>query len=153
MQYESLNVPALQSALNLLLGPQGTEVVAKMYFAFNGAMENAAQEGFRKGFQAAEAVAKEDAEQNIEERIDAAFDNGFMQGSAQAEEDADDAYIRGVADARARPAEADDNVQDIISERGAYAINGEYDASLVTDSGDETDDCPSCGGPCTLLED
>jgi len=163
MQFQTVNLDALKSTLDLIVGPQATDVVAKTYVAFEAAMQaaydNGYAEGYVRGDKDAEVVAKLDAEQNIEERIDAAFDNGFMAGQAQAEEAAenqylagvqdagvrancgfDDGYLEGVRDARLRPRVADETIEQIIADQAKFAINGEYDVCGAETDWDSVDE-------------
>jgi hypothetical protein len=127
MLIQEMNLDAMKRTLDLMVGPKGTELIALAYKAVNEAMQSAYNEGFaggqQSGFDAAYEVAKIDVEVDVEERLDNAFDEGFMHGMAQAEEDADQSYIDGVADARARPAVADENVQEIIGVMAQEALN------------------------------
>jgi hypothetical protein len=75
-----------------------------------------------------------------------AWANGYLEGI---NEGYDEGYLAGVQDARARPAIADETVEQIIAKKDQFAFNGEYDfdpsdytpvqydEDLVTDSGDE----------------
>jgi hypothetical protein len=126
---QTLNSKALNDALVLMFGQQVTAIVGKLYYTIDRAMKDGYELGVLDGVKA------------VEETADKAFDEGFDQGYDQGEADglyeADESYIQGVADARARPQLADDNVAQIISLLAKNAINGEYDADLVQDSGDE----------------
>lgn len=127
---QTVNTRALDVTLDALFGPNASQLAGKVYTT----VEQAMREGYQLG--------KLEAEERVEERIDAAFDNGFVQGKDHAEQDQseqawDDGYVAGVDDARRRPSVADCNVQYIINYAAANAFNGEYDASNVSDSGDE----------------
>jgi hypothetical protein len=92
----------------------------------------------------------------MDEATKVSFDNGWQYGEAEgrAEELADmawklndandDGYIAGVRDARANPTLADANVADIVADLDQEAINGEYDADNVQDSGDAQVWCTFC---------
>lgn len=113
--YQTINSKALDDVLNTVFGSQMAAALGKMYVLVDRSM--------RDGY----ALGKLDGEANTEGRTDAAFDTGYDEG-----------YLNGVADARVRPSLADSTVVEIISDAAQYALNGEYDASFVTDSGDET---------------
>lgn len=130
---QTVNGKALNDALNLMFGPDVTGIIGKLYVALDSAM----QQGYELG--------NIDGQQKADKAIDAAFDHGWdlgydegeADGLAEAEKADDAGYIRGVADARARPTVADENVVEIISDMARNAINGEFDIELVRDSGDE----------------
>lgn len=127
MQFENINIDALQRATDYVVGPDGTATVAKTYHAFHAAMQAAFEEG--------RALGRAEAEQDVEDRLDTAFDEGFEQGSAfqELEDEADaaqaadecyeDGYLDGVADARARPGIADTNVAGILWDRAGDAFD------------------------------
>lgn len=165
MFLENVNTLALVRASEAIVGPQVTAGIGQLYRIIDQAMKD----GYELG--------TIDAQQGVEERLDAAFDAGFDSGHAFGYSDGyleasgpegrayDEGYLDGVQDARARPAVADDNVQDIInlimSEAFSQEFDGEakenksvegadwddrfwddrpvFDISLVRDSGDEND--------------
>lgn len=135
-----VNVAALQTAAEALVGPQVTNGIMQLYQFIDRAMKD----GYELGML--------DAEKNIEDRISAAFDNGFEHGYADAQDNSeevvcarswDEGYLEGVGDARARPVIADSTVVDIINTMTAEALNGEcviegaYTGRFVRGSGDE----------------
>lgn len=66
-----------------------------------------------------------------------AYQAGLAEGSAQTADAYDTGYLDGVTDAQVDPEYADEVVAEIVADAAEYAINGEYDASNVRDSGDE----------------
>ena len=115
-----------------------------------GTLRNAfaiVEEAIRHGYE----MGKQDGLENLEATCDASFDRGFeygkTEGALESEvgiEDAmsdsfDDGYLDGVSDARRFPDFASETVQDIINDRAAehFEALGEYDETLVRDSGDE----------------
>jgi hypothetical protein len=115
-----VNEPALMQAAVAVVGQEATDAIVRVYKAIDGAMFGAYQLGH------------EDAMESVDERLDEAFDTGFAEGleaAAEADDSEDDkgtfdhaydeGYVSGVADARARPAVADQNVQDIINDGAA----------------------------------
>jgi hypothetical protein len=130
-----LNVEALSRASVAFVGEEMTRKILALY----SIIDKATHDGYQLGLY--------EAEQGIEARLDAAFDNGWELGHDEGEAEGiaergpawDEGYIEGVTDARRWPAIADETVAQIISESAQFALNGEYDAELVTDSGDETD--------------
>lgn len=127
---QAVNVVALHRASVAIVGPEVTNLMAQLYRIIDQAMKD--------GYD----LAKFDAEMNVEERLDDAFDNGFECGVEHAEEAIcskswDQGYLEGVSDAQRRPEIAEETVTDIVNTMMAEAYGDEYDASLVTDSGDE----------------
>lgn len=113
--YHPINGKALNDVLTMVLGTPMTEALAKMYQL----VDQATKDGY--------ALGLEDGQADKDGATEAAFDTGYDEG-----------YCHGVTDARTRPSAADETIQDIIADAAQFALNGEYDASLVTDSGDET---------------
>lgn len=60
MQYEDINIDALKATLDLLFGPDATQMVQKTYTAFAAAMEKAETGSFGEGFEAGYAQAESD---------------------------------------------------------------------------------------------
>jgi hypothetical protein len=79
-------------ATAFLVGPQATAAIIGLYQLIDTAQKEAYDQGVLQG-QANEDEAASDA-------WDIGYDHGLNDGRAMA----DDAYIQGVADARARPA-------------------------------------------------
>jgi hypothetical protein len=132
MILNTVNSTALGLAADLVVGRKAAEAIAAAYKVIDQAQRDAYDLGLQQG------------QKQQDEALSSAFDNGWDEAveyysltEADIERAGDEGYIQGVADARARPSVADDNVVTIINELTQEAINGEYDASLVTDSGDE----------------
>lgn len=134
LTFENVNVTALATAANFVMGAEAYAKVQALYKIIDNAMFNAYQLGVTE------------AQEGVEAKVDEAFDNGFNHGAAfmvaeldaaDADQDYDEGYLQGVADARARPEVADAVVHAIIQSLDANAINGEFDIDNVTDSGDE----------------
>lgn len=113
-----VNEIALLQAATAVVGQEATDAIVRVYKAIDQAMF--------AGYQ----MGQEDTMESVDERLDAAFDTGFNEGleaddEIDDEEDTgntmfdhayDEGYVSGVADARSRPAVADQNVQDIIND-------------------------------------
>lgn len=111
MQISTINETLLIRAATALVGQPVTDAIIALYLV----LDKTSKEGYDLG--------KSIAEDGVEAAINEAWDHGFETGEAEA----DDAYIEGVADARARPAVADENIAYIMSAMTANALNGEYD--------------------------
>jgi hypothetical protein len=128
MLFQEMNIDALKRTLDLMLGPQGSEVVAIAYQGVAAAMQAAYNEGYLTGEENGIDLATGWAREGAEEALEAASHEGFDQGH---DHGYDEGYVNGVADARARPAIADETVQDIINDAAENAINGEVEVEQL----------------------
>jgi hypothetical protein len=102
----TMNVEALQTAIRALTTPQQAEGIEYLYVLLDDSMKK----GYAAGAEDARDRANDYWNTQVEQERDAAWDQG---------------YLQGVGDARARPGQADNIVQDIIAD-GAAAY---YDAA------------------------
>lgn len=127
--FSTIHEKTLIDVATLLVGPQATAAILAVYQLVDKAQAEAYELGHY------------DACERNEEDIDAAFDAGFDAGEAEGQavaltdiearvEDAGElGYIRGVSDARARPAEADEIVADILDDASEDAYgDDDYEA-------------------------
>jgi hypothetical protein len=129
MNFTTINEQAMIDAATAIVGAEATNAIIRLYQLLDKAMYD--------GFELGQLEAQKDVEAQVDEAWDHGYDTGEADSLAEGQEKAEDAYVDGVADARARPELADAVIEQIIAERAKYAINSGYDASLVTDSGDE----------------
>ncbi|MFI4971123.1 MAG: hypothetical protein ACHP7H_00470 [Hyphomicrobiales bacterium] len=131
---QTVNGKALNVAINLMLGPEVTVIVGKLYVAIESAMKDGYELGVIDG--------QKNVAQATADAFDEGWDYGYDAGETDGLEETDNSYIQGVADARARPETADANVAGIISYMTQDALNGEYDA-VEQDIGDEQPERPA----------
>jgi hypothetical protein len=148
MRIVTMNEDALVQAATFLVGPQATNAIIGLYQLIDRLQKDAYDLGVNVG------------ETNIDQAEAEAWDLGYDQGEADGMEMADDAYVQGVADARAWPEVADEKVA-FLCDKDAF--NGEakhnahpegeewdqyFDPSEYTpvDDEDESGRCP-CGDP------
>ncbi len=93
-----VNEQALIQAANFVVGEQATNAIINLYQMIDTTQKHAYDQGVLQG--------QEDVEQATADAWDAGYDTGEADGMDMA----DDAYIQGVADARARPDTADERV-------------------------------------------
>lgn len=129
MNFTTINEQAMIDAATAIVGAEATNAIIRLYQMLDKAMYD--------GFELGQLEAQKENEVLLDEAWDHGYDTGEADGLADAQQQAEDAYVDGVADARARPELADAVIEQIIAGQAKHAINGEYDASLVTDSGDE----------------
>jgi flagellar biosynthesis/type III secretory pathway protein FliH len=121
---QEVNVDAMYRATTLLFGDQAALILAKLADTIDRAQQDAYEAGKNEGL-----MGLHDA---TETSFDVGYTSGYDQGFAEAtmmamgdssdaeearSEAYDDGYLHGVQDARANPALADENVQDIINDR------------------------------------
>jgi hypothetical protein len=149
MIVSTINQDALLQAATFLVGPQATNAIVGLYQLIDRLQKEAYDLGVNVG------------ETNVDQREADAWDLGYDQGEEDGMQMADDAYVQGVADARARPETADEKVAMIAEKSLLDAVEedyfSEYDEANVQDSGDENcgmdeddpDFCGLCNGRCT----
>lgn len=142
MIIEQVNVAALATVAEFIAGPEAAAKITALYRLIDEAQYNAYQQGVIAG--------QESREDDVEAAFDEGWDNGYDAGKDDGLDAADSAYIQGVADARARPAVADENVAASVAKLSQNALNGEYDAEMVQDSGDVDEDEEMPEGYCII---
>jgi len=128
MQLTTINEKALIDVATLLVGPQATAAILAVYQLVDRSQAEAYAQGVLQG--------QADVEQSTLDAWDAGYDQGEADGLADIEKASDDGYIAGVRDARARPAEADRNVAEILAYEAEKDYD-EFDEAIARDSGDE----------------
>ncbi len=98
MRAIAVNELALIKAANFVVGPEATNAIINLYQLIDMTEKASYDLGVSVG------------ETNIEQATAEAWDAGYDTGEADGMEMADDAYVQGVADARARPEDADEKV-------------------------------------------
>ncbi len=129
-----VNEQALIQAANFVVGEQATNAIINLYQMIYTTQKHTYDQGVLQG--------QEDAEQATADAWDAGYDKGWTDGMDTGWADGmdtmtGDAYIQGVADARARPETAD--------ERVAYLSEKSLLDAAEDDEFEDKDVCPICG--------
>jgi flagellar biosynthesis/type III secretory pathway protein FliH len=141
--FSTIHEKTLIDVATLLVGPQATTAILAVYQLVDKAQAEAYELGHT------------DAQQGVEEATADAFDQGYelgeMEGQAVALTDiearveaaGDLGYIKGVSDARARPADADEIVADICAQ-SAEELYDYFDPSEYTQVEDDDFGADNC---------
>ncbi len=127
-----VNEQALIQAANFVVGEQATNAIINLYQMIGTTQKHAYDQGVLQG------------QEDVEQAKADAWDAGYVTGEVDGMDRADDAYIQGVEDARARPEKADERVA-YLSEKSLLdaAEDDEFDNTKFEDK----DVCPICGDP------
>lgn len=132
MRLTTINEKALIDTATLLVGEQAAATILAVYQLVDQSQREAYELGVldaSEGFDKATAFA-------FDQGYDHGYDQAEAEFEAEVEEARDNGYIAGVRDARARPAEADANVAEIMAYQAEQYYDG-FDEAIARDSGDE----------------
>jgi hypothetical protein len=123
MQFEQVNLAALEIAIKTAMGPEAPEVVRKLYVNIEHAMRIAYDRGYADCLNDTDKVYDQGFSDGAEDDLsyNEGWDAGFEEGETSG-------YMCGVSDARERPAECDLKVAAIIAATKAKRL----DEELVT---------------------
>ena len=100
MNFETLNINAVERALSLLFGAEGVEIIKKLYAVIDNAQNEAFAAGYKMGQDERQARAEDDALQAYGDGYDSGYDIGY----AEALDDDVDKYLEDLEEAAAQEA-------------------------------------------------